>query len=145
MKKIKIGKGRRIQSGEDLAILSIGHIGNFATEAIKELNKYNISVAHYDMRFVKPLDKDILHEAGKKFKHIITLENGTIVGGLGTAVMEFMNENQYYPIIKRLGIPDKFIEHGTQDELYKECGIDKDGIVKAIKAIIKPKILSNVG
>jgi len=145
MKKIKIGKGRKLKSGDDLAILSVGHIGNFASEAIKELKKYNISIAHYDMRFVKPLDEDILHEVGKKFKHIITIENGTIVGGLGTAIMEFMNENQYFPSIKRLGIPDKFIEHGTQDELYKECGMDKEGIMNAVKSIVKPKILSNAG
>ena len=133
--EITVGKGRVIRKGNDLAILSIGHVGNFVVDAAKELAKENIDIAHYDMRFVKPIDEDILHEVGQKFKYIITIEDGTILGGLGSAVIEFMSENKYYPVIKRLGVPDRFVDHGTPAELYKECGFDKEGIVKAVKSV----------
>lgn len=143
--KIPVGKGRLIRKGSDIAILSIGHVGNFVIEASKELAKKRIDIAHYDMRFVKPIDEKILHEVGKKFKHIITIEDGTIVGGFGSAVLEFMSDNGYNPQIKRLGVPDQFIDHGTPQELHKQCGFDVDGIIKAAKSMIEPNILSNAG
>jgi 1-deoxy-D-xylulose-5-phosphate synthase len=145
LREIPIGKGRKLRDGQDLAIVSIGQVGNYAELAADQLEKDSVNVAHYDMRFLKPIDKDLLHEIGQKFKYVITVEDGTIVGGLGSAVMEFMNENSYYPRIKRLGIPDRFIEHGSQEELQKECGYDMQGIVDAVWALIKPKVLSNAG
>lgn len=145
LKEIPIGKGRLIRKGSDIAILSIGHVGNYVVEASKELEKKHIDVAHYDMRFVKPIDKDILHEIGKNFKNIITIEDGTIVGGFGSVVLEFMSENEYTVSIKRLGIADKFIDHGTPQELHRECGFDVEGIIKTVTLMNKPNILSNVG
>lgn len=142
--KISIGKGRKISDGTDLAVLSIGHPGNFVVEATKELSKQDIDIAHYDMRFVKPLDEDLLHQIAKKFTRIITIEDGTIVGGFGSAVLEFMNDNGYKVFVKRMGVPDRFIDHGTPQELYKECGIDKDSIVSAVKAMINKRLLWNV-
>jgi 1-deoxy-D-xylulose-5-phosphate synthase len=144
-KEITIGKGRLIKEGTDIAILSIGHVGNFVKEASKELAKKRISVAHYDMRFVKPIDEELLHEVGKSFKRIITIEDGTIIGGFGSAVLEFMSDNGYNPIIKRLGVPDKFIDHGTPQELHKECGFDVEGIIETVKSMTQPNLLSNVG
>ena len=134
-KEMEIGKGREIKEGKDIAILSIGAIGLEVLKATKELSEKNIEVAHYDMRFVKPLDEELLHEVFKKFKKIITVENGTIVGGMGTAVIEFMAENGYNAKIKRLGVPDKFIEHGEQEELYNICGFDAEGIIKAVNSL----------
>jgi len=144
-KEIPIGKGRKIREGKDIAILSIGHVGNFVVEAAKELAKKRIDIAHYDMRFVKPIDEEILHEVGRNFKLIITIEDGTIVGGFGSAVLEFMSDNNYSPVVKRLGVPDRFIEHGTPQELQKECGFDVEGIIKTAKYLVKPNLLSNVG
>lgn len=144
-KEIPVGKGRLIRKGSDIAILSIGHIGNHVVEASKELEKKHIDVAHYDMRFVKPIDKDILHEIGKNFKNVITIEDGTVVGGFGSAVLEFMSENGYTVNIKRLGIADQFIDHGTPQELHRECGFDVEGIIKTVISMNKPNILSNVG
>ena len=144
MKEIKVGTGRKLHEGNDLAILSIGHVGNFATEAIKRLEEQNYSIAHYDMRFVKPLDKKMLQEIGKKFRYVITIEDGTVLGGFGSAVLEFLNEKGFQTTVKRLGIPDRFIEHGSQEELYRECGFDVEGIVRTVQSLIKPKILSNV-
>ncbi|MBI9055883.1 MAG: 1-deoxy-D-xylulose-5-phosphate synthase [Bacteroidales bacterium] len=144
-KEITIGKGRLIKEGTDIAILSIGHVGNFVKEASKELSKKRISVAHYDMRFVKPIDEELLHEVGKNFKRIITIEDGTIIGGFGSAVLEFMSDNGYNPIVKRLGVPDKFIDHGTPQELHKECGFDVEGIIETVKLMTQPNLLSNVG
>ena len=117
-----------------MAVLSIGPIGNNVTRAIAELGN-TASVAHYDMRFLKPLDESILDEVGRKFKHIITVENGVRNGGMGSAVVEWMNDHGYSPFIKRLGLPDKFIEHGTVRELQAIVGIDKDGIIKAIQEL----------
>lgn len=144
-KEIEIGKGRKIRDGKDIAILSIGHVGNVVKEASKELAKKQIDVAHYDMRFVKPIDEEILHEVGKNYKYIITVEDGAIVGGFGSAVLEFMSDNSYNPIVKRLGVPDRFIDHGTPQELYKECGFDIEGIIRTATEIAKPNLLSNVG
>lgn len=145
-KKIKIGKGQQIRKGEDIAILSIGHVGNDVMEASKILAKsYQIDVAHYDMRFVKPIDEEILHVVGKNFKAVITIEDGTIIGGFGSAILEFMNDHGYNPVIKRMGVPDKFIEQGTPQELHHECGFDVQSIINEAKALTKPNILSNVG
>lgn len=132
-KEIPIGKGRKLRDGNDIAILSIGSIGNLAAEAIERVAAKGINVAHYDMRFLKPIDEEILHEAGRKYKHIITLENGTIKGGLGSAVLEFMADNGYKPDIHRMGIPDQFIEHGSVPELCRICGIDVESIMKEIE------------
>ena len=142
-KEIKIGTGRRVKNGDDIAILSIGHIGNLALEAANELEEQGLSVAHYDMRFVKPLDEILLHEVFGKFDKVITVENGTIVGGLGSAVLEFMADHGYNAQVKRLGIPDKFIEHGTQQELYHECGYDKEGIKNTVLEMLKVKLKEN--
>ncbi|MGC9374038.1 MAG: 1-deoxy-D-xylulose-5-phosphate synthase [Bacteroidales bacterium] len=145
-KKIKIGKGQQIRKGEDIAILSIGHVGNYVMEASKILAKsYQIDVAHYDMRFVKPIDEEILHVVGKNYKAVITIEDGTIIGGFGSAILEFMNDHGYNPVIKRMGVPDKFIEQGTPQELHHECGFDVQSIINEAKALTKPNILSNVG
>ena len=122
------GKGRKLREGNDIAIISIGAIGNEVKKAIDMIKDNSPSVAHYDMIYLKPIDEDILHEAGKRFKNIITVENGIRSGGLGSAVAEFMTENGYTPKIKRIGVPDKFIEHGTIKELFKICGMDAESI-----------------
>ncbi len=134
-REFTIGKGQLIKEGDDIAVLSIGHVGNSVIEACKELDDQGISVAHYDMRFLKPIDEELLATVFSKFKKIITVEDGTIVGGLGSAVLEFMADHHYIAQVKRLGIPDKFIEQGTIAELHAECGYDVAGIVKAVKKI----------
>ena len=139
MKEIKVGTGRVLCEGKDLAILSIGHIGNYATSAINQLNQGGIYPSHYDMRFVKPLDKKLLHEVMKKHKYILTVEDGCIIGGFGSSIIEFMSDNNYNNTIQRLGIPDKIIEHGSQDELYHECEYDSDAIYKFCKKMIDNK------
>lgn len=136
-KKIEIGKGRMLNDGEDLAILTIGKSGIFAAHAVKILAKKNILAAHYDMRFVKPLDTDILTQVFKKFKTVITVEDGVIQGGFGSAILEFIAQYNFTTKIKTLGIPDKFIEHGTPEDLYKECGIDTEGIVTAVLQVLE--------
>jgi 1-deoxy-D-xylulose-5-phosphate synthase len=133
LQKVKVGTGRKLTSGKDLAILTIGHPGNFAQEAIEELKSTGASVAHYDMRFVKPLDETILHEVFAKFDKIITVEDGCLMGGFGASIVEFMVDQKYSADIIRLGIPDEYIHHGTQQELWAQCGYDKDGIVKTVK------------
>lgn len=133
--KIPIGKGRLIKEGHDIAILSIGHVGNYVNNALNLLEKENLSVAHYDMRFVKPLDTALLHEVFKKFNKVITLEDGCIIGGFGSAIIEFMADHNYQATVKRLGIPDMIIEHGEQLELHSECGYDPLSIAKAIKTL----------
>ena len=134
LEEIPVGKGRKLHEGSDVAVLTIGPIGNNATEAIKRLNN-KISVAHYDMRFLKPIDEEILEEVGSRFKKIITVENGTKKGGLGSAVLEWMNDHGYQPKVVRLGLPDEFVEHGTVNELQHLVGIDADGIIKAVEEI----------
>jgi 1-deoxy-D-xylulose-5-phosphate synthase len=129
---LSVGKGRKLCDGEDTAVLSIGPIGNIAAEAIAKARTFGFNAAHYDMIYLKPIDETLLHEVGKKFRRIITVENGTIVGGLGSAVMEFMAENGYTPRIKRIGIPDCFIEHGEIPELYRLCGMDAESIANSI-------------
>jgi 1-deoxy-D-xylulose-5-phosphate synthase len=135
-KAIPIGTGRRLTQGEDLAILSIGHVGNFCQEAIHELRREGASVAHYDMRFVKPLDEVLLHEVFTRFDKLITVEDGCIMGGMGSAILEFMADHGYQARVTRLGIPDKYIDHGTQEELQGLCGFDKDGIVRKVRQLL---------
>jgi len=145
--KIKVGTGRKLKNGDDIAILTIGHPGNFATESIEELKNSGISIAHYDMRFVKPIDEVMLHEVFSKFKKVITIEDGCLMGGFGSAVIEFMVDHKYSAEVTRLGIPDDYIQHGTQEELWEECGFDVNSIVKEIKEMVglKNNISSNVG
>jgi len=133
--EIPVGKGRRICEGEDVAILSIGHIGNEVVKANVVLNSEGIFPAHYDLRFVKPLDEDLLHEVFQKFKQVVTVEDGSIMGGMGSAVLEFMIDQGYKADVIRLGIPDRFIEHGEQQQLWAECGYSATGIVNTIKQI----------
>lgn len=135
-KEIKVGTGRKLISGSDIAILTIGHPGNFAQEAIKELKLAGVSVAHYDMRFVKPIDEVMLHEIFGKFKKVITVEDGCLMGGFGSAVIEFMTDQKYHAEVVRLGIPDKYIHHGTQEELWDECGFHTKGIVATVKQML---------
>lgn len=142
--KIEIGKGRKIKDGDDIAILTIGHAGNFAVDACAELYKYEINCAHYDLRFVKPLDEKLLHEVFSRYDKIITVEDGCIIGGMGSAILEFMAEHNYSARIKRLGIPDKVVEHGEQKELYAECGYDAAAIIKtAIEMVGVKKALAS--
>ena len=135
MKQIKIGTGRKLKDGKDIAILSFGHPGNFAAAAIRDVKADGINPAHYDMRFVKPLDEELLHEVFSKFNKIITVEDGTVVGGFGSAVLEFMNANGYKAEIKIMGIPDRLVEHGTPKQLYDEIGIDANGIAATLRAM----------
>jgi 1-deoxy-D-xylulose-5-phosphate synthase len=136
--KIKIGQGRILSEGEDIAILTIGKTGVFALKAVADLARKGISAAHYDMRFVKPLDGELLTEIFEKFETVVTVEDGTIRGGFGSAVLEFMAENGFSNKIKILGVPDKFIDHGTPDDLYNECGIDTQGITESVlKLLVK--------
>ncbi len=144
-REIKVGKGRKLSEGSDLAILSIGHPGNFAASACKILEKDNISAAHFDMRFVKPLDEELLHSVFSKFTKIITVEDGMVTGGFGSAILEFMAENNYRAEVKRLGIPDRFTDQGTLQQLYAECGFDTAGIIKTAKKLAGKRILSSTG
>ncbi len=132
---IEVGKGRKLKDGEDVAVLSLGHIGNHAANAIKGLENQGISAAHYDMRFAKPLDEKLLHEVFTKFNKVITIEDGCLPGGMGSAIVEFMADNNYNAHVKRLGIPDHFIEHGTQVELYKECGFYEEHVIEAAQQL----------
>jgi 1-deoxy-D-xylulose-5-phosphate synthase len=135
--EIQIGTGRKIKEGQDVAILTIGHIGNYAIEVCEKLEKQGISIGHYDMRFVKPLDEALLHEVFSNYSKIITVEDGCIQGGLGSAILEFMGDHQYNAWIKRLGIPDLVIEHGEQSELHKECGFDPDAIEQTVLMMLE--------
>jgi 1-deoxy-D-xylulose-5-phosphate synthase len=137
---IEIGKGRKLRDGKDIAILSIGHPGNFAAAAIRELRSEGITPAHFDMRFAKPLDENLLHEALRNYNKIITVEDGTVVGGFGSAVAEFMAEHNYKNDLRILGIPDEVIEHGSPKELHRECGYDTQAIADAIRQMTNQKI-----
>jgi 1-deoxy-D-xylulose-5-phosphate synthase len=143
--EIPVGTGRKLREGTDLAILSIGHPGNAVAAACIKLEKENISVAHYDMRFVKPLDETLLHSVFKKFKTVITVEDGMITGGTGSAILEFMSVNDYNSKLVRLGIPDRFTDQGTLPELYAECGFDEAGIIKTAKKLVGKRILFSTG
>lgn len=141
MKKLEIGKGQMICDGEEVAILTIGHPGNFAIAACADLKKEGFFPAHYDMRFVKPLDKELLHEIFSNYKKIITVEDACIMGGFGSAIAEFMIDNNYSASITRLGIPDRFIEHGEQKELYDECHFDTEAIKNAVRQQVGETVL----
>jgi 1-deoxy-D-xylulose-5-phosphate synthase len=130
--EIEVGKGRKIKDGEGVAILTFGHIGNYAVEACDHLEKQGINPAHYDLRFAKPLDEEMLHEVFANFSKIVTVEDGCIQGGIGSAVLEFMADNNYSAEVRRLGIPDEIVEHGEQLDLHKECGFDAEGIANAV-------------
>lgn len=129
LEEIPVGKGRKLKDGKDLAVITLGPIGNVAAKAIERAEKEKgLSIAHYDLRFLKPLDEEMLHEVGSTFTHILTVEDGVRKGGMGSAVLEFMADNGYHPTVKRLGIPDEFVEHGTIQELHHLCGLDEDSI-----------------
>ena len=134
--EIEVGKGRLISEGYDIAVLSIGHPGNFVVEAVRILITEGISVEHYDMRFAAPLDTEVLHSVFKKYHKIITVEDGVLKGGFGSAAIEFMCDNNYQAEVRRLGIPDYFVEQGTQEELIKECGFDTESIVRVIREMV---------
>lgn len=130
---VEVGKGRVLKEGTDIAVITIGPIGNIAKEAIQKAEKIlSCSIAHYDLRFLKPLDEAMLHQIGKKFHRILTIEDGVLKGGMGSAILEFMADNQYTPMVKRLGIEDKFIQHGPVKDLYALCHIDEAGILHAL-------------
>ncbi len=135
--EIGIGTGRKLRDGEELAILTLGHIGNYATKACEQLETRGVSVAHYDLRFVKPLDEALLHEVFARYKKIVTVEDGCIQGGFGSAILEFMADHGYTAEVRRLGIPDTVIEHGEQIELHRECGFDTAGIQRTVMAVLE--------
>jgi len=136
MKEIEIGKGRKLKDGKEIAILSFGHPGNFAAAAIRNLRTEGITPAHYDLRFVKPLDEEMLHEVFTNYNKIITVEDGTVVGGVGAAILEFMAKHNYNATIKILGIPDRIVEHGSQKELHRECNYDTEAIMEAARSLM---------
>jgi 1-deoxy-D-xylulose-5-phosphate synthase len=146
MVEIQVGTGRKIIEGDELAILTIGHVGNFAVNACEALSARGISVAHYDMRFVKPLDEEMLHEVFTRFRKVITVEDGCLQGGFGSAVLEFMADHNYNAEVRRLGIPDRVVEHGEQPELHHECKFDAPGIEQAaiemLEAAARPRTRS---
>lgn len=144
MEEIRVGKGRKLKDGKDVAILSLGHPGNFAAAAIRDLKADGITPAHYDMRFAKPLDEALLHDALSKYQKIITVEDGTVVGGFGSAVAEFMLQHGYKNDLRILGIPDRIVEHGSLRELHQECGFDAQSIKATILEMMKGKISINV-
>lgn len=136
MKAVEIGKGRKLKDGKEIAILTFGHPGNFAAAAIRNLRTEGITPAHYDLRFVKPLDEEMLHEVFANYNKIITVEDGTVVGGVGSAILEFMAEHNYQATIKILGIPDRIVEHGSQKELHRECNYDTEAIMEAARSLM---------
>ena len=143
LEEVPIGKGRIMKSGKDLAIISLGPIGNLAADAIAELEKETpASIAHYDLRFLKPLDTQLLNEIGKSFDKIITIEDGALMGGMGTAILEYMEDNGWNPRIKRLGLPDQFVPHGSPNELYRLVGLDKDSIKQAVRQLLADPTLA---
>jgi len=144
-KELNIGIGEKIKDGDDIAILSLGHPGNFVIKAQETFEKEGLNIAHYDMRFAKPLDEKKLHKICKKFNSIITIEDGCLQGGFGSAILEFMANNNYRNAVKRLGIPDKFINHGTQTELHHDCEYDTKAIIKSVHEVLKCGMVSQVG
>lgn len=140
LQEIPVGKGRKIKDGEGIAILSLGHPGNFVTTAIRELKMDGLNPAHYDMRFVKPLDEALLHEIFSRYDRLLTVEDGTIVGGFGSAILEFQAAHGYQASVRILGIPDRIVEHGTPKELRHECGYDAPAISAAVRDMMKDKV-----
>jgi 1-deoxy-D-xylulose-5-phosphate synthase len=141
---VPVGRGRRLKTGKDIAILTFGHPGNFAAAAIRDLKAEGITPAHYDMRFAKPLDEELLHEALSTYTKIITVEDGTVVGGFGSAVLEFMQRYGYNNEVTILGIPDRIVEHGTLKELHRECGYDAQAIAEAARELLKERLATPV-
>ena len=135
LEEIPVGKGRKLRDGNDIAVITIGPVGKIAEEAIDDIPVADKTIAHYDLRFLKPLDEEMLHEIGRKFSKIITIEDGVRNGGMGSSVMEWISDHDYHPIIRRLGLPDHFVEHGTVAQLQAIVGIDKENIKKAIAEI----------
>jgi 1-deoxy-D-xylulose-5-phosphate synthase len=140
MKEVEIGKGRKLKDGKEIAILSFGHPGNFAAAAIRNLRTEGITPAHYDLRFVKPLDEAMLHEVFANYSKVITVEDGTVVGGVGSAILEFMAKYDYKATLKMLGIPDRIVEHGSQKELHRECGYDTEAIMDAARSLMSEQV-----
>lgn len=137
MQVLEIGKGECLKNGDDLAVLTIGTMANYASQAIEKIeSEAKFKIAHYDLRFIKPLDVNILHEIGKKFKKIVTIEEGVLKGGFGSAILEFMSDNNYHCEIKRLGIDDTFVEHGTPEELHRLVGLDAEGISNSLRLLL---------
>ena len=135
--EIPIGKGRKLKEGKNLAVVSIGPIGNKVQAAIARAEaETGKEIAHYDLRFLKPLDEEMLDEIGQRFQYILTVEDGAIRGGMGSALLEYMSDHNYHPMVKRIGIPDHFVEHGTVDELYRLCGMDEESIAKELMALL---------
>jgi 1-deoxy-D-xylulose-5-phosphate synthase len=140
--EIEVGKGRKLKDGEGLAILSLGHPGNFVTTAIRELRTDGLNPAHYDMRFVKPLDEALLHEVFKKYDRILTVEDGTVAGGFGSAILEFQAAHGYKASVRILGIPDRVVEHGTPKELQRECGFDAPAIAAVARELLAVRVVT---
>ena len=131
--EIEIGKGRKLKNGKDIAVITFGPIGNVAQKTIARAEaESKMSIAHYDLRFLKPLDEEMLHEIGKNFHRIVTIEDGVLKGGMGSAILEFMADNGYTPTVRRIGLPDKFVEHGPVKDLHRLCGMDEEGIYKVL-------------
>jgi len=143
MKEIEIGKGRKLKEGKDIVILSFGHPGNFAAVAIRDLKNDGLNPGHYDMRFAKPLDETLLHEVCRQYQKLVTVEDGSVEGGFGSAVLEFMAQHGYKNDVKILGIPDNLVEHGTPKELHRECGYDTQGIIETVRAMMKVKVTAD--
>lgn len=144
LQEIQIGKGRKLRDGKDIAILSYGHPGNFAAAAIREVANEGLDIAHYDMRFVKPLDEELLHEIFSHYSKVITVEDGTVKGGFGSAVLEFMAEHNYKADVRILGIPDEIVEHGTLKELYAACQYDAASIANTLRELSQISIKENI-
>jgi 1-deoxy-D-xylulose-5-phosphate synthase len=140
MEEIVIGKGRKLKEGNEIAILTFGHPGNFAAAAIRDVKNDGLNPGHYDMRFAKPLDETMLHEVCRNYSRIITVEDGTVKGGFGSAVLEFMALHGYQNEVRILGIPDRLVEHGTPKELHRECGYDAQGIAETIREMMNTKV-----
>ena len=136
LEEVEVGKGRKLKEGKDIAVLSLGPIGNEAMNAIASAEaKSGKSIAHYDLRFLKPLDEEMLDEIGKNYTSIVTIEDGVLKGGMGSAILEYMADHGYTPKIRRIGIPDCFVQHGTPNELYKICGMDATSIENVLLSL----------
>ena len=143
--EIEVGTGRLVKEGEEIAILSFGHPGNFVVKAQEQFEKEGLNIAHYDLRFAKPLDEKLLHTIFQKFDKVITIEDGCLQGGFGSSILEFMANNDYQAKVKMLGIPDIFIHHGTQDELYNDCHYDTKAIVSSVQKMLEKSLINQVG
>ena len=138
LEKVEVGRGRKLHDGKDIAIISIGPIGHQAARAIDEIEKIhpNVTIAHYDLRYLKPLDENILREIGEHYDKVVTLEDGALLGGMGSAVLEWLSDHQYHPQLVRLGLPDKFVPHATVKEEYEMVGIDSKSVKQTIEKIL---------